>query len=184
MSEENICNNCRRSNPDDAMFCIYCGNRLMQKKDNHNICLHCGNLLSDDAKFCSTCGNLVEQRKYSEFQQIPAQNGFYDDCSVVTNSQPDYNQSPVVSQGTWDYSQEQEPHRRTNNPRTFKKKVSKVPRADFNPMLVPIILLIIAAISAFIVTWQITVFIALIAVVLLFHTKKQGELKNRPEWMY
>ncbi len=47
-----ICNTCGAENPEEAVYCMQCGNRLDGKK----VCPKCGGLVDGAANFCMICG--------------------------------------------------------------------------------------------------------------------------------
>lgn len=87
--EEDIkvkCLICGTENPDNAEFCIKCGNGLGEK-ENIKICSHCGAENPSDAQFCQKCGKnitistttIVQQEK----PQIETQKGLSASEAVV-----------------------------------------------------------------------------------------------------
>lgn len=54
-----FCNNCGKKLPQEANFCLYCGEKVV-KLDNKKKCFHCGTELTEEAKFCYRCGNPIE----------------------------------------------------------------------------------------------------------------------------
>jgi ribosomal protein L40E len=48
-----ICQACNTENPDQAKFCMGCGDALQ------NLCADCGTELPNGAKFCFSCGAKV-----------------------------------------------------------------------------------------------------------------------------
>lgn len=64
-----ICENCKKENDDDAIFCFNCGLRLVAKKEENIYCQECGQKLPLDAKFCLYCGNPIGVKKTSEKPQ-------------------------------------------------------------------------------------------------------------------
>ncbi len=48
-----ICNTCGAENPEEAVYCMQCGNRLDGKK----VCPECGGLIDGAANFCMICGH-------------------------------------------------------------------------------------------------------------------------------
>lgn len=51
-----ICKKCNTENPDNAVFCFACGQRL----DGKHTCPKCGNLIPEDFVFCPQCGTKVK----------------------------------------------------------------------------------------------------------------------------
>src|SRR5882724_11820943 len=58
------CPNCQTENPDQAKFCLECGNRLV-------ICPHCGTINLPFAKFCIECGTALQTRTTKVEETIP-----------------------------------------------------------------------------------------------------------------
>ncbi len=53
-----ICKHCGKENPEEAVFCCYCG----KKADEPNHCPACGTVCPDDAAFCFACGTPLKER--------------------------------------------------------------------------------------------------------------------------
>lgn len=52
------------SNPDDAVFCAECGERLVQHHaDNEKVCLECGAKNPKGASFCKECGAVLNMKE-------------------------------------------------------------------------------------------------------------------------
>ena len=47
------------ANPDDAVFCNECGERLTRVTNTSHICPKCGVSNPTDAKFCHSCGRCL-----------------------------------------------------------------------------------------------------------------------------
>jgi len=190
MEGKYICSNCGKENPPGSQFCIFCGNQVTQQTPNQNLCPHCGKVLKEGAKFCNFCGNQSIQSTLLPYQQQPIQNDPLHDHTFGSNVQPNYDQRPIKSPDMSGYYQEQKMRRTKTRPERVKKpervKRQRAPKqsgSGFNVFLVPIILFIIAAISAFIITWQITVVILVIAIVSLYYVRKKNAEINNYEWM-
>lgn len=54
-----ICPNCKTKNPEKALFCVKCGNKM--DKDVKVECPSCGTPNQSDAKFCVECGETLKK---------------------------------------------------------------------------------------------------------------------------
>lgn len=52
-----ICEKCKKEIPDNANFCIHCGNQINQESTNN--CPKCGKEFDDTTVFCTSCGEKV-----------------------------------------------------------------------------------------------------------------------------
>lgn len=59
-----ICPNCKTRNPEKALFCVHCGNKL--DKNSKNLCPNCGIENPVDSKFCVGCGKPFNQNSHSK----------------------------------------------------------------------------------------------------------------------
>lgn len=59
-----ICKNCNSHNPDTAIFCNHCGERLI------NLCPSCKEQLPQGAMFCHKCGTRITQNVSTGFSKI------------------------------------------------------------------------------------------------------------------
>jgi len=188
MDGRDICTNCGRENPPGSKFCVFCGSRVTHQPYNQNVCPHCGNALTEGAKFCNACGNQIGPQLPPRNQQEPVPTGLFHDQAFGSNVPPQYDQIPAEPYAQppdmTGYYPEQRQRKKKEWPK--KEKREKAPReaeSGFNAIFIPIILFIIAVISAFILTWQITVLIAIIAIVSLYYVRKRNADNNRYEWM-
>ena len=163
---------------------------MTQQTPNQNLCPHCGNVLKEGAKFCNVCGKQLIQSTPPPYQQQPIQSDPFHDHTFGSNVQPNYDQRPVESLDMSGYSQEQKTRRtktrseRVKRPERVKRqRAPKGSGSGFNVFLIPIVFFIIAAISAFILTWQVTVVILVIAIVSLYYVRKKNTKINNYEWM-
>lgn len=179
-----ICNNCQKENSPDAMFCRFCGNNLIQQKNTQNICCHCGNTIPSEAKFCNICGEKCNIPKSLQFQEMPAENANYYDNSMYNYQQQNYCCGDNVNFGPQNHLQNEIFYNnadRMEYPGNYQN--SRPGNSEFNMMIIPAILMIASLISAFIITWQITAILVLIAIILFLHLKKKNDLKSRYGWM-
>ena len=54
-----VCPNCKTKNPEKALFCVKCGNKLEKKLKVK--CQSCGIENPSDAKFCVNCGETLNK---------------------------------------------------------------------------------------------------------------------------
>lgn len=52
------CNNCNAELPENAKFCLQCGNKV----EIHSHCVNCGRELPPNAKFCFECGTPIGEQ--------------------------------------------------------------------------------------------------------------------------
>ena len=72
------CPKCGYENPNDANFCIACGEKLERKQEDHiKICPNCGAKNYEDSVFCTVCGRMFEEQKKEDVNSIP------DDFEIV-----------------------------------------------------------------------------------------------------
>ena len=190
MEGKYICSNCGKENPPGSQFCIFCGNQVIQQTPNQNLCPHCGNVLREGAKFCHVCGKPSIPSTPPPYQQQPIQNEPFHNHTFGSNVQPNYGPRPANAPDMSGYYQEQKTRRTKKRPEKVKKpervKRQRAPKesgSGFNVNFIPIILFIVAIISAFILTWQITVVILVIAIVSFYYFRKKNAEKNNYEWM-
>ncbi|MDD4127617.1 MAG: zinc ribbon domain-containing protein [Methanomicrobium sp.] len=69
MVGDNICDKCGGKNPNDAQFCIYCGNNLdtirLNQRSNGLFCRNCGSRNRTGVLFCSNCGKKLNEINHS-----------------------------------------------------------------------------------------------------------------------
>lgn len=57
------CPKCGYDNPNDANFCIACGEKLEKQDNDIKICPACGAKNYNDSVFCTVCGKMFEDKK-------------------------------------------------------------------------------------------------------------------------
>lgn len=74
-----ICKNCQTENPEEAVYCLHCGNRL----DSQKVCPACKTLCPEEAIYCLHCGKrLADGNETSapqaEYHEAPAKKSAFE----------------------------------------------------------------------------------------------------------
>lgn len=102
-----ICNNCHTENPDDAVFCKGCGERL----DGKLVCPVCGSTYEEGAVFCANCGTRLDGKTTCKQCGAVYEGNFCPVCGTPANEEanaPKAVAAPETAPAAKEEKQEQE----------------------------------------------------------------------------
>lgn len=188
MEGRDICNNCGKENPPGSKFCAFCGGPIAPQTHNQNLCPNCGAPLAEGVKFCNECGCQIGEPVPPLHREEPVEDGLFHDHTFGSDVRPEYDQRPADRSSEppsmEGYYKEEKLRNVNRRPEKVKKQRDpKEAHSGSEALIIPIILFIIAAISYFFVTLEVTAAIALIAFLLLIVFLMRRRKKPRYDGM-